>query len=67
MKDFVKLLYDKLKELPYTKHVDDGQYNDGQINGFEEGAMWALNLFKSGVLDGVSVTPAKLREKAENL
>jgi hypothetical protein len=31
----------EINKLPYTKHVDDGQYNDGQLAGFELGARWA--------------------------
>jgi hypothetical protein len=33
-------LEDELNKLPYTKHLDDGQYNDGQLVGFELGATW---------------------------
>lgn len=33
----------RLKELPYTKHLDDGMFNDGQISGFESGAEWGYN------------------------
>ena len=54
MKDFEKWLDDKLKELPYTKHADDGQYNDGRLTGFEEGARELLKVIKSGVLHSVS-------------
>lgn len=28
------------RKLPYEKHIDDGQYNDGQMAGFELGAYW---------------------------
>lgn len=45
MKNFEELLQKELDKLPYTKHLDDGQYNDGQIAGFELGARWALSLF----------------------
>lgn len=38
---FEKLLQARLAELPYTKHLDGGQYNDGQAYGFECGARWA--------------------------
>jgi hypothetical protein len=38
--DFESALTYELSKLPYTKHLDDGQYNDGQINGFEMGARW---------------------------
>ncbi len=39
-------LEDELKKLPYTKHLDDGQYNDGQLAGFEGGAKWGYNQAK---------------------
>lgn len=45
MKNFEELLQKELDKLPYTKHLDDGQYNDGQLAGFELGARWALSLF----------------------
>jgi hypothetical protein len=38
---FEELLQVRLDELPYTKHLDDGQYNDGKAYGFECGARWA--------------------------
>ena len=45
MKNFEELLQKELDKLPYTKHLDDGQYNDGKQAGFELGARWALSLF----------------------
>lgn len=39
-------LQDELNKLPYTKHLDDGQYNDGQLAGFELGATWGYNKAK---------------------
>lgn len=45
MENFEELLQKELDKLPYTKHLDDGQYNDGQLAGFELGARWALSLF----------------------
>ncbi len=45
MENFEELLQKELDKLPYTKHLDDGQYNDGQVAGFENGARWALSLF----------------------
>ena len=41
MKNFEKRLQEQLDKLPYTKHFDDGGYNDGQMAGFEHGARWA--------------------------
>jgi len=38
----------QLSQLPYEKHVDDGQYNDGKIVGFELGARWAMEQYKKG-------------------
>lgn len=50
-KEFNALLMEKLEELPYTKHLDDGQFNDGQLYGFECGANWAYEkILKSGNL-----------------
>jgi hypothetical protein len=34
------------KLLPYMKHLDDGQYNAGQLVGFEIGATWGYNKTK---------------------
>lgn len=39
-KTFNKLLTEELNKLPFTKGVDDGQYNDGMLDGFELGARW---------------------------
>ena len=39
-------LEDELNKLPYTKHLDDGQYNDGVLTGFEFGATWGYNKAK---------------------
>jgi hypothetical protein len=36
----------ELQKLPYTKHLDDGQYNAGQLVGFEIGATWGYNKAK---------------------
>lgn len=38
--DFEQELDEQLNKLPYTKHLDDGQYNDGVLDGFELGARW---------------------------
>lgn len=38
--EFEEALDKQLDALPYTKHLDDGQYNDGQVAGFERGARW---------------------------
>lgn len=32
-----------LKSFPYTKHLDDGQYNDGKIVGAELAIQWFRN------------------------
>jgi hypothetical protein len=40
--DLVELIDIELNKLPYTKHLDDGQFNDGQLAGFELGAEWAF-------------------------
>lgn len=41
-----KGLENEINKLPYTKHLDDGQYNDGQLAGFELGAIWGYNKAK---------------------
>lgn len=37
---FLSELEKRLELLPFTKHLDDGQYNDGVVTGFEMGADW---------------------------
>jgi len=49
---FDELLQVRLEELPYTKHLDDGQYNDGQVAGFEYGARWLYEKLSSGTTVG---------------
>ncbi len=49
---FEQLLSARLEELPYTKHLDDGQYNDGQAYGFECGARWAYETLSRGTAVG---------------
>ena len=44
MINFEELLEAELNKLPYTKHLDDGCFNDGQMEGFELGARWAYEL-----------------------
>lgn len=46
--DFEKELQKELDKLPFTKHADDGLYNDGQLDGFELGARWAYEKIKEG-------------------
>lgn len=40
-------VYKEIDKLPYTKHLDDGQYNDGQLAGFEKGCEWFRNRMKN--------------------
>ena len=37
-----------LKSFPYTKHLDDGQYNDGVIVGAELAIQWFRNKIQGG-------------------
>lgn len=37
----------EIQKLPYTKHLDDGQFNDGVIQGFELGARWSRGRLSS--------------------
>lgn len=38
-----------IDSFPYTKHLDDGQYNDGVIVGIELGIEWYKKQLKSRV------------------
>jgi hypothetical protein len=60
---FEELLHAQLDELPYTKHVDDGQYNDGVLVGWELGSRW----FYSLVLPLLASKDARIRELEEEL
>lgn len=37
----------EIQKLPYVKHLDDGQFNDGVIHGFELGAKWVKEWLRS--------------------
>ena len=37
-----------LKTFPYTKHLDDGQYNDGKIVGAELAIQWMRDKIQGG-------------------
>lgn len=37
-----------LNTFPYTKHLDDGQYNDGQIVGAELAIQWMRDKIQGG-------------------
>ena len=37
-----------LKSFPYTKHLDDGQYNDGVIVGAELAIEWMRDKIQGG-------------------
>lgn len=37
-----------INTLPYTKHLDDGQYNDGVIYGTTIGIDWMRNKIQGG-------------------
>lgn len=50
MKDFMSRLGDRIKELPFTKGLDDGQYNEGVIDGFERGAYWVMSETRGDLL-----------------
>jgi len=38
-----------MKSFPYTKHLDDGQYNDGVIVGAELAIEWMKNKIKDQI------------------
>ena len=37
-----------LKSFPYTKHLDDGQYNDGAIVGADLAIQWMRDKIQGG-------------------
>ena len=37
-----------LQSFPYTKHLDDGQYNDGKIVGAELAIQWMRDKIQGG-------------------
>ena len=41
-------IYKYINSFPYTKHLDDGQYNDGVIVGAELGIEWMRDKIKGG-------------------
>lgn len=45
--DFESALQIELDKLPYEKHADAGMYNDGYLDGFEIGALWAKQFFQN--------------------
>lgn len=53
---FESALQVELDKLPYEKHVDDGQYNNGQVVGFEVGARWAKEFILKLPIGGVPPT-----------
>jgi hypothetical protein len=49
-------LWERLQKLPYTNGLDDGQYNDGVIDGFEQGVRWVYQKLSGSptVADGAA-------------
>lgn len=43
---FVRKLQIEIGKLPYEQGLDDGGFNDGLQQGFEQGAEWVWNNFK---------------------
>jgi hypothetical protein len=60
MKDFENKLQEQLDLLPFTKGLDDGQYNDGQQAGFEKGARWAIEEINKGLIPFNQITDQAL-------
>jgi hypothetical protein len=44
---FDRQLQAEIDKLPYVKHLDDGMYNNGRLDGFIEGARWRHELVQS--------------------
>ena len=59
-------LEDELNKLPFTKHLDDGQYNDGQLAGFELGATWGYNKAKENTYTKEQLIKAISMAKGED-
>jgi hypothetical protein len=43
---FARKLQIEIGKLPYQQGLDDGGFNDGFLQGFEQGAEWVWNNFK---------------------
>ena len=39
----------EMDKLPFEKHVDDGLYNDGVLDGFELGTQWMRDHIKNQI------------------
>jgi hypothetical protein len=42
--EFQRMLMDEYNNLPFTNGLDDGCYNEGVLDGFMGGALWAYDL-----------------------
>jgi hypothetical protein len=43
---FIRKLQIEIGKLPYQQGLDDGGFNDGLTQGFEQGAQWVWDNFK---------------------
>ena len=43
---FIRKLQIEIGKLPYHQGLDDGGFNDGLAQGFEQGAQWVWDNFK---------------------
>jgi hypothetical protein len=43
---FIRKLQIQIGKLPYHQGLDDGGFNDGLAQGFEQGAQWVWDNFK---------------------
>ena len=62
-KELEEKLYKRINELPYTKHLDDGLYNDGQVSGFEQGAKFMFDLLTWKPIDKDNLPSGELLVK----
>lgn len=63
MNHFEDSLKKELDTLPYTKHLDDGGYNDGQIVGFELGARWCMSKILSQKGNFIKETEQRIKDE----
>ena len=54
---FEEELQEEINKFPYTKGLDDGQYNAGVLSGFDLGAYWGYNKALEDAAENAKVKP----------